>query len=300
MINRRNFIFPALASALLPTSALSEPLPSTFTEQLHQLEHNSGGKLGVCALDTRSGRQFGWRMEERFCHCSTFKLSLAALTLRESDAGRLNLQETLPIERKDIVAYSPIVEKNLDKGRLSIFSLAEAIQTTSDNAAANILLSKLGGPEAVTRFWRDIGDNTSRLDGYEPTINVIPPGTVLNSTTPKAMAATVQKIVLGNVLKPESRSHLLTWMNSTTSGLKRIRASLPQGWTGYDKTGSGMRPNIGNKTNDLALLVPPDNKSPLIVSAYFENPEFSENIRQSDEDILKKVGEISINWQNII
>lgn len=295
-MNRRDFTFALGAGLLLSGTerlrAAVDPVAS-----LRAIENAAGGRFGAYVLDTGSGQSFGWRMDERFCHCSTFKLSLAALVLRESDAGRLDLQDTLPVSRADITAYSPVVEENLAKGRLSFLTLAQAVQITSDNAAANLLLRRLGGPDAVTHFWREIGDETSRLDGYEPSINVIPPGTEMNSTTPRAMAGTVQKIVLGNVLSATSRELLQKWMASTTSGLGRIRAAIPAGWSGFDKTGTGMRPGIGNKTNDLAVLIPSTHRSPIIVTGYFENPAFSENIRPSDEAVLKALGEVVVAWK---
>ena len=217
------------------------------------------------------------------------------MVLREGDAGRLDLAETLAFNRADIVAYSPVVEENLSRGKLPIIALAEAVQVTSDNAAANILMRRLGGPEAVTRFWRKIGDNKSQLDGYEPAINVIPPGTEENSTTPRAMAETLRRIVLGNVLKTNSRDRLRSWMAATQSGKNRIRAGIPASWRGFDKTGTGMRSGIGNKTNDLAVLASPG-RAPLIVTGYFENPSFAEDTRPEDEAVLKALGEIAVAW----
>ena len=263
---------------------------------LRAAERAAGGRLGAFVLDTGSGQSFGWRADERFCHCSTFKLSLAAMTLREADAGRLDLREALAFSREDIVAYSPVVEANLDEGKLPIVKLAQAVQITSDNAAANILLRRLGGPEALTRFWREIGDNTSRLDGYEPAINVIPPGTQENSTTPRAMAETVRRIVLGDVLREDSRDQLRGWMAATQTGAKRIRAGIPAEWQGLDKTGTGMRAGIGNKTNDLAVLVPPFGRSPVVAVGYFENPYFSEDVWPEDEAVLKLLGKIAATW----
>ena len=263
---------------------------------LRAAERAAGGRLGAFVLDTGSGQSFGWRADERFCHCSTFKLSLAAMTLREADAGRLDLREALAFSREDIVAYSPVVEANLDEGKLPIVKLAQAVQITSDNAAANILLRRLGGPEALTRFWREIGDNTSRLDGYEPAINVIPPGTQENSTTPRAMAETVRRIVLGDVLREDSRDQLRGWMAATQTGAKRIRAGIPAEWQGLDKTGTGMRAGIGNKTNDLAVLMPPIGRSPVVAVGYFENPHFSEDVRPEDEAALKLLGKIAAAW----
>jgi beta-lactamase class A len=296
--SRRAFTLGASAGLLLSACAGARPPRPDPVAQLRTLERSAQGRLGAFVLDTATGRHFGWRADERFCHCSTFKLSLAAMALRESDAGRLDLAEPLAIGRTDVVAYSPVVEDNLAKGHLPILILAQAVQITSDNAAANILLRRLGGPDALTRFWRDIGDETSRIDGYEPAINVIPPGTQENSTTPKAMAMTVQRLVVGDVLRPASRDLLRGWMAATQSGLDRIRAALPRGWQGFDKTGTGMRPGIGNKVNDLAVLVPPDGGSPLIVTGYFENPSFSEDVRPQDEAVLKRLGEIAVAWRS--
>lgn len=298
-VTRRQFACAAGVSLLLASCtriAKSPTEPTEPTERLGAIEQAAGGRLGAFIFDTGNGRSLGWRTDERFCHCSTFKLSLAALALRESDAGRLDLSQQLAFSRADIAGYSPVVEKNLAAGGLPIIALAQAVQVTSDNAAANVLMRRLGGPEAVTRFWREIGDNVSRLDGYEPDINVIPPGTQENSTTPRAMAETVRRIVLGDVLKAESRERLQKWMEATRSGLNRIRAGIPHDWRSLDKTGTGMRPVIGNKTNDLAVLFPPGRRAPLIAVGYFENPIFSEDIREQDEAVLRAVGETAVSW----
>ncbi|OLP61821.1 hypothetical protein BJF93_19205 [Xaviernesmea oryzae] len=264
--------------------------------RLRAAERKAGVRLGAFVLDTERGRSFGWRADERFCHCSTFKFSLAALALREADAGRLDPAEMLAFSRRDIIAYSPVVEDHLAAGRLSILALAEAVQVTSDNAAANILMRRLGGPEALTRFWREIGDDKSRLDGYEPAINIIPVGTEENSTTPRAMAGTVQRIVLGDVLSAESRQRLRAWMSATKTGLTRLRGGIPATWQGLDKTGTGMRRGVGNKTNDLAVLFPPGGRKPLVIAAYVENPAFSPETRPQDEALLRTLAELAVAW----
>ncbi|UZW54979.1 class A beta-lactamase [Sphingobium sp. JS3065] len=295
MIDRRDFL-SGIGVMLLSGCAGGRATTFDPIARLRAIEQAAGGRLGAFFLDTGSGQSFGWRADERFCHCSTFKLSLAAMALRESDAGRLDLKQMLPFGQSDIVAYSPVVERNLADGVLPILTLAEAVQVTSDNAAANVLMRRLGGPQALTRFWRGIGDDESRLDGYEPDINVIPPGTEENSTTPRAMAETVRRIVLGDVLRPHSRNRLRDWMAATKTGMNRIRAGIPADWRAFDKTGTGMRPGIGNKTNDLAILVPPNGGSPLVVTGYFETASFSENVRPTDEAVLKALGEVAVAW----
>lgn len=293
-MDRRTF---ALGSGALLLSACATPPASAmdWSGKLAAIEKAAGGRLGVQVLDTASGRGFGWRADERFCHCSTFKLSLAAMLLREGDAGRIDVNEVIPYSRADLMAVSPVTEASVDKGGLPAIVLAEATQITSDNAAANLLLRRLGGPAALTAFWRDLGDGVSRIDGYEPEINVIPPGTTENSTSPAAMARTLQRLAVGDALSPASRERLLDWMGRTRTGLKRIAAGLPAGWRSFDKTGTGMREGIGNKVNDIAVVVPPG-RAPIIVTGYYENPVYSADTRPGDEAVLRQVAEVVVQW----
>ncbi|GGB23103.1 beta-lactamase [Sphingomonas metalli] len=294
-MNRRYFLCGAGLGLIGARAAATPSYDREAVAALRGVESAVGGRLGVLIRDTATGRSIGWRPRERFCHCSTFKLSLAAMALRESDARRLDLAERLAIAPADILEPSPVVASHMAAGRMSILALARASQVASDNAAANILMRRLGGPAALTRFWRGIGDGTSRIDGYEPDINVIPPGTGENSTTPEAMARSLERMVLGDVLAPSSRKLLRDWMAETVSGARRLRAALPPGWSGLDKTGTGMRPGVGNKTNDLAVLLPPDGRGPLVIAAYLETP-FAAQVRPRDEAALKAVGDIALTW----
>jgi len=52
-----------------------------------------------------------------------------------------------------------------------VSDLCAAAVEWSDNAAANLLLSALGGPAAITRYARLLGDSITRLDRTEPTLN---------------------------------------------------------------------------------------------------------------------------------
>ena len=120
---------------------------------------------------------------------STFKLPLAAALLWQVDHGAFNLDHTLPIERKDLQQHSPAVEGQLAAGAtaMTIRDLCAASIIASDNAAANILLSGIGGPQALTTFMRSIGDEVTRLDRLEPDLNSNTPGDPRDTTTPRAM-----------------------------------------------------------------------------------------------------------------
>lgn len=69
---------------------------------------------------------------------------------------------------------------------MTLLALAEAAQTTSDGAAANLLLRELGGPAAFTAYCRARGDGTTRLDRFEPERNEVRAGDERDTTTPRA------------------------------------------------------------------------------------------------------------------
>jgi beta-lactamase class A len=262
---------------------------------LAAVESAAGGRLGAQLLDTGSGRTAGWRGDERFGLCSTFKLLLAAAILREADAGRLDLEAVVAYGKADLVPHAPVTEAHLEQGGMTIGALAEATQLTSDNVAANLLLKLLGGPEGFTRILRSLGDPVTRLDRIEPEMNLVPAGEVRDTTTPRAMAASVARIVTGDVLSPAARERLVGWMVATATGTRRIRAGLPSGWRAGDKTGTGVAPAMPNKHNDVAVVWPPG-RAPVVIAAYFEASAYFESTRPQDDAVLAEVGRIAARW----
>lgn len=293
---RRSFTLGGSALLLSAGTACARMAKRDWQAELAAIEHKAGGRLGVFVLNTRTGQGIGWRQHERFTQCSTFKLSLAALILRESDAKRLSLDEVLPFTRADLLAASPVTTANLDRGGMTIAQLAEAAQRTSDNAAANLLLRRLGGPQRLTEFWRELGDPVARLDNYEPALNRVAPGEVRDTASPEGIARSAAKFVVGDVLAPPSRALLQDWMVATQTGLRRIRAALPSGWRGGDKTGTAGSAGLPDRVNDIAVLFPPGNLATLVVVGFYEAPGHFDSIRPEDEAVLQQVGEVAIRW----
>jgi beta-lactamase class A len=271
--------------------------PSAASLALSELERSAGGKLGVSLLVPSTGASVAHRGAERFGMASSFKLALAAVVLREADQGRLSLATQLPISQADMVFNSPMVAENLSKGAMSIEALAQAAQTTSDNAATNVLLRHLGGPSVFTAKLRELGDDTTRLDRNEPAMMMVMPGDPRDTTTPDAMAKTIGKILTTDWLSPTSKALLVSWMVATRTGLKRIRAGLPADWKAGDKTGTGLGEDkvMPDRYNDLAVTWPPSGP-PMIISAYYESPGHSQDMRDEDQAVLAAVGTIAASW----
>ena len=245
------------AALLVPGVACAAAEPPW--RALEALEKQSGARIGVMAIDTGNGDALFYRENERFLMCSSFKLSLAAAVLARADAGQEKLDRVIAYAKSDLLDASPATTRNLGGG-MRVDALCEAAVIYSDNTAANLLLTTIGGPVSLTKFWRSLGDQTSRLDRNEPALNLADGDK--DTTTPVAMAGNLKAILLGDVLAPASRQRLNGWLLASTTGQARLRAGLPGDWAIGDKTGTGTDTLV-----DLAIATPPTRK-PILVAAY--------------------------------
>jgi beta-lactamase class A len=257
MLDRRALILAAPALAAWPACSAAPAPP------LAAYERQSGGRIGVFAQNLVSGASISWRAGERFVMCSTFKASLAGLVLARADAGREDLAGLVRYSRSDIFAYAPVASANLSRGAMSVAEMCAAAVEFSDNTCANLLLARVGGPAALTAFWRRTGDGVTRLDHNEPMLNRSPPGDPHDTTTPAAMAGTLRRLVLGRVLSPASRARLAGWMVDSRTGDDRLRAGLPTTWRIADKTGNNGKDAAG----DIAVVWP-SAATPVLICAY--------------------------------
>ena len=263
-MRRRRFSL-GIGGALTLASLGAAAQTAGADEAFKRVEASSGGRLGVCILDTATGHRSGYRADERFPMCSTFKFLAAAFVLQRSDSGLEELTRAVAIPAKaDLVPYSPATGPNAGR-TMTMAQLCDAAVTISDNTAANLMLASFGGPAGLTGFARALGDRFTRLDRNEPLLNEAMPGDERDTTTPAAMLGLMKKLLVDKTLKSASREQLTAWLVANTTGAKQIRAGLPNGWRVGDKTGSG-----GHGTgNDIAIVWPPGNDSaPLLVTAY--------------------------------
>ncbi|WP_326540609.1 class A beta-lactamase [Pseudorhodoferax sp.] len=258
-----------LAATTVPLAACAAPAPrpgqAQAAQQLAALEHGFAGRIGVCALDTADGALLGQRADERFPMCSSFKAVLAAAILARSSQEPALLQQRVHYTRGDLLAHSPVTSRHVEQG-MAVAALCEATVQTSDNAAANLLLQRIGGPAGLTAFMRGIGDTQFRLDRWELALNSSLPGDPRDTTTPRAMAESLRKLVLGDALAPAQRDQLAAWMRGTTTGADRIRAGMPAGWVVGNKTGTSGQGAYGSAI-DVAVVWPPA-RAPLVLAVF--------------------------------
>ncbi|HGJ5876143.1 MAG TPA: serine hydrolase [Arsenophonus sp.] len=93
------------------------------------------------------------------------------MLLNQVDNGKTVLTESIRFNKEQLVTYSPVTEKFIAPLLMNWQQLCSAGISYSDNTTANLIKKKLGGPASFTHFLRQIGDNVTRLDCFEPELN---------------------------------------------------------------------------------------------------------------------------------
>lgn len=267
---------------LMPSVAFAHSSKFQQVEQeVKAIEASLSAHIGVFVLDTQNGEYWGYNSNKRFPLTSTFKTIACAKLLYDAEQGKVNPNSTVEIKKADLVSYSPVIEKQVGQS-ITLDDACFATMTTSDNTAANIILSAVGGPEGVTDFLRQIGDKKTRLDRTEPELNEAKLGDLRDSTTPKAIAGTLNKLLFGSALSEMNQKKLKSWMvnNQVTGNL--LRSVLPAGWSIADRSGAG-----GFGARSITAVVWSEHQSPIIVSIYLAQTEASMAGRN---DAIVKIG----------
>lgn len=220
-----------------------------------------GGRVGF-QLQAPNG-VVGWRADERFLYCSTFKLFLAAATLNRVDRGEERLDRAIPVTADDMIAHAPVTEPAVGSS-LTVEQLCQSTVEVSDNPAANILIRELGGLDAMRGWYASIGDEVTRVDRLEPGLNR--PDGDKDTTTPAQVVRNLQRLFIGGGVGAH-RDRLTRWLTDSPTGPNRIKAGVPAGWTVGHKTGTG-----NSLSGDIGLIWTPEG-GVMLIAAYYDAPE---------------------------
>jgi beta-lactamase class A len=275
-LSRRHLLLGGLTLAAVAATSQNTALaqPPSVDASIQSLEQQHNAAIGIFATNLVSGKTVAHRAQDPFAMCSTFKGYASARVLQMAQHGELSLEDTMFVDPAGILPNSPVTKTHAG-GEMTLAELCQAALQQSDNAAANILLTRIGGPPAITAFARSIGDERSRLDRWETELNSAIPGDLRDTSAPEALGGGYRAMLDGAVLAPPQRRLLEDWMraNETSS----MRAGLAPGWTTADKTGSG---DYGS-TNDVGIAYGPDGQRVLlaIMTRSQANDPKAENMR---------------------
>ncbi|MFJ7045095.1 class A beta-lactamase [Streptomyces sp. NPDC101112] len=259
-MSRRTLLVAGTATA----TALLATAPARASDGVHgglrALEERYGARLGVYAHNVRTGETIRHRADTLFPICSLFKTLAAAAVLRDLDRDGEVLSRRIHYTAADLLENSDVTRDHLATG-MTIAELCDAAIRHSDNTAGNLLLRELGGPTAITRFARSLGDPVTRLDRWETELNSAEPWRTTDTTSPRAIGRTYARLVLGDTLGRPDRALLTHWLLHNQTSNTRLRAGLPSSWAVADKTGGG---SYG--TNNNVGIAWTEDGTPLVLS----------------------------------
>jgi len=287
-------------SCLLFAAGVNAATPevSALHKRIEQAAAAFGEPVGVAVRDLETGAVVSARGGERFPMASTFKAFLAIAVFDAADRGTLKLDEPVLVRREDLSLYwQPIAKRVGPQGfRTTLLDLVERAVGESDNAAADILLRRMGGPAAVQRVLAAKGIEGVRIDRQERDFQTAIVGLEWrdefvdadvfaaavaampaaqrhqaweaylrdprDTATPEGAVRALAALHEGRLLSPGATQQLLAIMTATQTGAKRLKAGLPPGWRLAHKTGSGIDWNGASlSNNDIGIATAPDGRA---------------------------------------
>jgi beta-lactamase class A len=220
-----------LATECVRRANVSPPPTATAEDAFAQVEASVGGRVGVFAVDTGSGEQLARRADERFALCSTFKWVLVAAVLARVDRGQLSMDERVRYGASDLLEYAPTARAHVADGFMTVEALAKAAIT-----AANLLLTRVGGPPGLTLFTRPLGDAVTgtRVESF-----ALPAAHGPISSWPKASHA-----IKSSQMGPRSRARPYMARSVTFAARARaIRIARPQDVRSGQRPATALQPS---------------------------------------------------------
>lgn len=264
-----------LACAILaaaPLVAQDDYAPPSLASRIGAIAQVDGGRVGIAATNIETGETISYAGNDPFPMASTVKVAIAATFLAGVDNNRFLLDQLYRRGRAIVTARR----------------LIEAMLIRSDNGATDILLEKVGGPEAVNGWLARAGIRGQRMDrtiarlvyddrgrsarwlpaglpqgpaeaaqsatlDEDGAVNPAFVGDARDTSTPAAMVRLLAKLHQGTLLRPESTAYLFDVMARCVTGPRRIKGMLPAGILVAHKTGT-----LAGVTDDVGVVTLPN------------------------------------------
>ncbi len=206
---------------------------------------------GMFAIDVETGDYVDIGGDRIFSAASTIKLPILLAFFEAVDAGQIDLNEILTVEREAIASGSGTLQYSPGK-ELTALQTATQMIVISDNTATNMIIDRLGGKEYINSRFRAWGlQNTyiqNKLGDFKGT----------NKTTPMDLVRVAAIIAKHKVITEQSRANALDILNATENR-KLLAAGLGEGAHIAHKTG-----DIGFVIGDAGIVEKPNGKLYLI------------------------------------
>lgn len=284
MVLRRRLFLLSLFSFLFANTLFSADT-GRLRNAVDGIVRKAQGTIGVAILHLESGDTLTVNGNAKLPMQSVYKYPLGLAVLRQVDLGTLSLDQRIPVKKSDLLpkTWSPLREK-YPNGDTAV-ALDEILKFTvaqSDNNGCDLLFRLLGGPAQVDRFIHSLGIKDIAIINTEEEMGKDKTAQFRNYVTPSELANLLVLMHRGKILSQTSTRYIITVLEETTTGPKRLKGQLPPGTIVAHKTGSSGTDERGitAATNDAGIITLPDG-SHVAVVVFVSNSPAGESEREN-------------------
>ena len=206
--------------------------------RLHNRVNVFPGRVGLVVKDLRTGWEFSLDPDRRVAAASLIKIPMLGATFAAVRAGRLRLDDTLPLTAADRIGGSGVLKGRPVGTAVRVDELLGLMIAHSDNAATNMLIRRLGfewfdtwfasARLSGTNLSRRMMDFTARAHGVE------------NYTTAADVASVLEALYRRRLVRSDLSELGLDWLKQQYYH-DRLPVLLPKGTVVANKTGLERR-----------------------------------------------------------
>jgi beta-lactamase class A len=214
--------------------------------RLERIDQSLDGVLGLSVKDLKTGATIEIRPDEPFPQASVIKLAVLYELFRQADEGKVDLAEVTrpPAER---VGGDGVLQRLGPSISLSWRDAAVLMMSLSDNAAANLLIDRVG-MDAVNRRLDALGLPHTRLRRRMMDLEAARRGEE-NVSTPAEMRRLAEAIYSGTGLSAERARDIR--LVATVAKSTEFRKPLPESLAVLDKDGTLEAVHVAAAVVDL-------------------------------------------------
>jgi beta-lactamase class A len=301
-------LFAGACSAQKPVrpnekTAVTEPSSQArpnqqLQKQIELIAAEAKGRVGVSALYLENNESALLNSGDHFPMQSVYKLPICMAVLRQVDAGKLKLDQTVHVTKADFVLpgqASPLRDKNPTGADVTVRELLSLAVSQSDGTASDVLMNLAGGPGAVTDYLGTVGITDIKVVNTEKEFAGDWQKQYANWAQPDAAVVLLRSLFEGWNLSSDSRALMLKLLTETSTGPKRLKGLLPAGTTVAHKTGtSGSRGGVTAATNDIGIITLPNGKHVIIAVFVSDSPADE----QTREIVIAKIARAAFDAWN--
>lgn len=290
-------LFYIILFSLLSFSTFAQST-NELRQQLNQIISSKNATVGISIKGIEDKDTLSLNGSLKAPMMSVFKFHIALTVLDKVDQGKLSLTQEIFIKKKDLHedTWSPMREDYPDGNvNLTLDKILRYTISHSDNNGCDILIDLLGGTKEVQKFINKQGIKDFVIKVNEQQMRTWE-NLYVNTTTPLATTALLEKFFKGQILKESTTKYLYQIMVETSRGLTWMKAGLPKNTELAHRTGmSGTNDaNLRVAMNDIGIVKLPNGKH-FILSVYLKN------ITEKQEDTEKIIADITkITWDYFI